>query len=207
MGAWWWLLCRPSPAVSQASHCEVARQVGVGAATEGVAGGVHRRAEGQVGDGVDQPAPAVPATGRGRRRAGRRRWPGRGRRGRTGSDPSGRGAGRGSTWPPCPCRRPPAVEDDVAQLHREVPEQDGGVGVALLVGVGVVLAVHRHPLAGADAGGDPGSTRKTAVTRGDRRRALWARARCRKVVVTRLASWVTAKARTRARRGDRTIGA
>ena len=49
----------------------------------------------------------------------------------------------------------PAVEGDVAELHCGHAQQDGGVRVALDVGVRVVLAVHGHPLAGTDSGGDP----------------------------------------------------
>ena len=43
-----------------------------------------------------------------------------------------------------------AVQRDVAALHLEPPEQNRGVRVALDVGEGVVLAVDRNPLTGAD---------------------------------------------------------
>ena len=49
-----------------------------------------------------------------------------------------------------------AVHPHVAELHRGPADEDRGVGVALDVGEGVVLAVHRHPLAGPDAGRQPG---------------------------------------------------
>ena len=48
-----------------------------------------------------------------------------------------------------------AVHRHVQHLHLDPAVEHGGVRVALDVGEGVVLAVHGHPLAGPDAGGDP----------------------------------------------------
>ena len=60
----------------------------------------------------------------------------------------------------------PAVEHGVAELDQGVAEDDGRVRVALLVGVGVVLAVHRHPLPGSGARRHPDDE---AAGEGDRR--------------------------------------
>ena len=51
--------------------------------------------------------------------------------------------------------RLPPVHRDVEHLHLDPPVEHGGVRVALDVGERVVLAVHRHPLPGPDAGGHP----------------------------------------------------
>ena len=52
--------------------------------------------------------------------------------------------------------RLPAVHRHVEHLHLDPPVEHGGVRVALDVGERVMLAVHRHPLPGPDAGGHPG---------------------------------------------------
>ena len=47
------------------------------------------------------------------------------------------------------------VEPDVAELHLPEPDDRGAVRIFLGVGRGVVLAVHRDPLARAHPGRDP----------------------------------------------------
>jgi len=168
---------------------QVAGPVGVRSAPEGVTGGVHRRAEGEVGDGVDEPGHEPQP--RAEHEAQQHDAEAEAEHGvveQHAVPPVGRQVARVPGHHRLVGRRPP-VEDHVAQLHVQETEQDGGMGVALLVGVGVVLAVHGHPLAGPDAGGDPCQDPEDDGDAGDRCRALWARAR-RKVVVTRLASWV-----------------
>ena len=85
---------------------------------------------------------------------------------------------------------------------RTQPTQHGGVRVALDVGEGVVLAVHRDPLAGLDARRDPESGTGTPTsTDGASVTARWESARCRYTVVQTLASSETANPITRATGG------
>ena len=58
-----------------------------------------------------------------------------------------------------------SVQGDVAALHLEPAEENGGVRISLDVGVGVVLAVYRDPLTWADAGRDPHQEAKRLADR------------------------------------------
>ena len=54
VGAAWWLLCRPSPAVTNASHCRLPAELSYGPAAEVVADGVHRGRAAEVEVDVDE---------------------------------------------------------------------------------------------------------------------------------------------------------
>jgi hypothetical protein len=45
----------------------------------------------------------------------------------------------------------PSVENGISELNRREPEDGRGVRVTILVGKGMMLAMHRHPLAGPGA--------------------------------------------------------
>ena len=71
------------------------------------------------------------------------------------------------------------VHRHVHHLHLDPAVEHGGVRVALDVGEGVVLAVHGDPLAGPDAGRDPGQEAEHLVAAGCRVSARCASARWR----------------------------
>ena len=163
VGAAWWLLCSPSPAVMNASHCRLPAPLSYG-----------RRPKWWP----------MAFTARVRRRGSRLMWTNAASRPATGPSTHDehrrcRRPGRRSAWSNTSAV-PPVVGDVLGvagdasrgcaprcgtarrcDLHVDPAEQLRRVRIALDVGEGVVLAVHRHPLAGPDAGGDPDQKRNT----------------------------------------------
>jgi hypothetical protein len=143
VGAAWWLLCSPSPAVRKASHCRLPAPFGYCCRAAEVQVDVHERSQqadhwaedhhqDADADGQTQHGMIVePAIGPG--------------------DGDVLGVPRQRVRVACLV----AVQLHVAHLHSPPAQQHGRMRVARHVGEGMVLAVHGHPLPGPDAGGDP----------------------------------------------------
>ena len=156
VGAAWWLLCRPSPAVMNASHCRLPAELSYGRRPKwwpmAFTAAEPPRYRLTCTNAASRPTCQPNTSDEGERPRGR----GRRARGRRTAGPAG-SAGQvlGVAGHRLGVVRLPPVHRHVLHLHLDPAVQDRGVRVALDVGEGVVLAVHRDPLARADPGRHP----------------------------------------------------
>ena len=148
VGAAWWLLWRPSPDVSNASHWRFVAEFGCGLRPNvwvtAFTAAFRPRYDAGVDDGGEQPDQGPSVT---TRRPIPMPRPSHGAVEQH-PVPAVRRQVAGVTGDLGGVVRDLAVEADVAELDPDPPEQDRGVGIAVDIGVRVVLAVHGDPLAG-----------------------------------------------------------
>ena len=129
VGAAWWLLCSPSPAVIERQPLQVAGAVGIRPAAEVVGDGVHRGRPAEIQVDVDERGEQADDRAEHDDEDARRRWPARTGRGRRTSGRPGSAAGpwrSGRASPGCAPRGGTGRRCCICTLHQ--PSSTGECG-------------------------------------------------------------------------------